>query len=61
LIVVVGVVVGVMAAGERNGLLSVFLEGMKVLASASGQFSRSASPVLMDILQVFKCGTIILR
>jgi hypothetical protein len=55
------VVVGVVTVGERNGLLSVLLEGMNVLASASGGVSRSASPALMDILQVFKCGTIILR
>jgi hypothetical protein len=54
-------VVGVVMTGERNGLLSIFLEGMKVLASASGGVSISTSPVLMDMLQVFRWGTIILR
>ena len=46
---------------SQSGFLPPFLEGIRVFANAVGQVSKSSSPPLIIILQVFICAAIIFK
>src|SRR5438046_2866202 len=46
---------GISLSGSLNGLITVFLAGIKIFANADGAISKFPSSTLVVILQVFMC------